>query len=253
MLTRVARALSWGCCLVVLVGHLGCGDDEVDRSPPATGGAGGDGASAGLAGTGGTAGTAGTSATGGTGSTVSGDIVGYWVYSRYVTDGQTVYTRDDDVDLRYTPGEGEGLHKYAFGANGRAHYIYNTPTLSDYNHPGTYELQSGMLLYHEIEKYSCAHPDHEHNNAPNETTTYAWYEMRDGELWLTMNRTTGFNNTTLHPSPPDESLQGGNGQWMVLEQVSQTDWYGRYMVRVCQATPEYPCHEDCSSVSLLGE
>lgn len=178
------------------------------------------------------------------------DVIGYWVYTKIVKDGVVTLERQKPL------GNGQGLHKFAFAADGRAFYIYNAPTLSDFDHPGTFEVKDNLLTYHEIMKYSCAHPHpkDENSNALNATTTYSHFsKVGADEVWFSVELTTGFNNTPYHKSLPSSAPTTDKGTWMVLQRISEQDFYGKHMIRVCQGSPTCKCHVDCTSKDLLRE
>jgi hypothetical protein len=178
------------------------------------------------------------------------DLVGYWVYTKIIKDGTVTLEREKPL------GNGQGLHKFAFAENGRAFYIYNAPTLSDFDHPGTFEVSEHLVSYHEIMKYSCAHPHpkDENSNALNPATTYSFFhKVGSDELWFSIELATGFNNTPFHKSKPASEPSTNQGMWMVFQRISEQDFYGKHMIRVCQGSPKCPCHPDCPSKDLLRE
>lgn len=176
------------------------------------------------------------------------DVIGYWVYTKIVSSGAVTLTRQQPL------GNGQGLHKFAYAASGRAFYIYNAPTLSDFDHPGTFEVAGDLLTYHEIMKYSCAHPHplDEGSNALNPTTTYSYFrKVGNDELWFSVERTTGFNNTPYHKSRPAKAPLPTEGTWIVFQRITEQDFYGKHMIRVCQGSATCVCHADCPSRDLL--
>lgn len=239
--------------------HCG-GSDANSPNPDAgvSGSAGGSGGSGGGSGGDSTrdAGGAGSAAAGAPGRVVpppgdgAADLVGYWVYTAIMKDGAVVLEREKPL------GNGQGLHKFAFAADGRAFYIYNAPTLSDFDHPGTFEVDGDLLTYHEIMKYSCAHPHpkDENSNALNAVSTYSHFRKVDAnELWFSVERTTGFNNTPFHKGRPSSAPRADEGTWIVFQRISEQEFYGTYMIRVCQGSPTCVCHDDCKSNDLLRE
>jgi hypothetical protein len=163
-----------------------CADDAPDRAPTGTSDGGAGEAGSGGAGIGG-------AGTGGTGASIPDPgvgaeaVLGYWVYTQIIEAGVVTLEREQPL------GDGQGLHKFAFAASGRAFYIYNAPTLSDFDHPGTFEVAGDLLAYHEIMKYSCAHPhpEDENSNALNPTTTWSHFrKVGEDELWFSIERTT---------------------------------------------------------------
>jgi hypothetical protein len=264
---------------VLFVGAAHCGSTEGEESPDwwadggstggsggATGGSGGSttaGGAAGSAGAGGSTSAGGTDTGGSAGSSVGGsggsvpdpgagaaDVIGYWVYTKIIDKGVVTLEREKPL------GNGQGLHKFAFASSGRAFYIYNAPTLSDFDHPGTFEVTDDLLTYHEIMKYSCAHPhpEDENSNALNPVATYSHFrKVGADELYFSVERTTGFNNTPFHKSKPSVAPQADEGTWIVFQRITEQEFYGVHMIRVCQGSPTCPCHPDCSSNDLLRE
>ena len=241
-------------------GNSGTAGTSGTGGTTSTGGTGDPGGSGGTAQTGGSdpggSSGAGGSATGGSGGTVpdpgqgAADVIGYWVYTKIVQDGVVTLEREQPL------GNGQGLHKFAFAADGRAFYIYNAPTLSDFDHPGTFEVTSNLLTYHEIMKYSCAHPhpEDENSNALNPANTYSHFsKVGNDEVWFSVERTTGFNNTPYHKSLPSTAPSTDQGTWIVFQRITEQDFYGKHMIRVCQGSPTCPCHADCTSNDLLRE
>ena len=245
----------------LLFASAGCGSSSSNE-----GGSGGTGSVGGSAGSGGSGtGSGGGTAGGGTGSSSSSsgggaggsvpdpgmgakDVIGYWVYTRIIDKGVVTLEREQPL------GNGQGLHKFAFAESGRAFYIYNAPTLSDFDHPGTFEVSGDLLTYHEIMKYSCAHPHplDENSNALNPTTTWSHFrKVGADELWFSVERTTGFNNTPYHKGKPAVAPQPDEGLWIVFQRITEQEFYGKHMIRVCQGSPTCVCHEDCTSQDLL--
>lgn len=248
-----------GALLAIGVGSMalaGCGDDSSTNPPPATGG-GGTGGTGGSAGSGGTTtssgGGGGMAGTGGTGGSSTGlDVEGYWLWYQQVEDGAVVLQiEEEDLQIDDWPGcpsgiicTHYGIMKFAFGTTGQAHFIYNVTTSSDYQTPGEYSVDGDLLHYLGSERFSCAHPDQDDQE---ERDRYARVQMSDGNLWVSVTGFQGFQ-LPLFTDPPTDPTR-----WIVFRPISRDDFYGKYMIRVCQALPGYPCHPDCSSMSLVGE
>lgn len=227
-----------------------CSDDSAtsaDADAGVGGKAGGGAAGGSGSGSSGAAGSAGSLPGPGAGAK---DVIGYWVYTKIIDAGVVTLEREQPL------GNGQGLHKFAFAESGRAFYIYNAPTLSDFDHPGTFEVAGDLLTYHEIMKYSCAHPhpEDENSNALNPATTWSHFrKVGADELWFSLEKNTGFNNTPFHQSKPSATPLPTEGKWMVFQRLTEQDWYGKHMIRVCQGSAKCPCHSDCSSNDLLRE
>jgi hypothetical protein len=247
LLARLWMALLAGClCLA------GCTDDDESGTPPIGTGDGGTGGSTSTSG-GTTTGTDTGGTGGGTGGGVSDvDVEGYWLWYQHIEDDQLVLQiEDEDLQIGNWPGcpngiicTHYGIMKLAFGSNGLAHFIFNVMTSSDYQTPGTYTLAGDMLNYVGTERFSCAHPNEDDQT---ERDRFTPVQLVDGNLWVGV---TGFQGFQL---PFFEQPTTDPTRWIVFRPISQADFYGKYMIRVCQALPNDPCHPDCSSTSLIGE
>lgn len=248
---RMARL--WVLLLTSCLWVAGCGDDDPDRTPTATGG-GGSGAGGAAGGSTSTGGSTTTTSTGGTGGGASGvDVEGYWLWVQHIEDDEVVLQIDEEDLQISSQWEGcpsgiicthYGIMKLAFGPTGQAHYIYNVTTSSDYQTPGTYSVDGDMLHYASSERFSCAHPNQDEQT---ESDRYAPVQLVDGNLWVGVTGFQGYQ-PPLFDEPTTEPTR-----WIVFRPISQAEFYGQYMIRVCQPLPDDPCHADCSSTSLIGE
>ncbi len=256
--TRTARARLWllllGICFVALTA---CGeDDSSGTSTTATGGGGGGGTGGATSSGGGATSSSGTggstSSSGSGGSTSDVDVEGYWLWYQQIEDDQMVLQiEEEDLQIDDWPGcpngiicTHYGIMKLAFGATGRGHFIYNVMTSSDYQTPGQYTVDGDLINYVGSERFSCAHPDQDDQT---ERDRYTRVQLVDGNLWVAVTGFQGFQLPFSDEPPTDPN------RWIVFRPISQQDFYGKYMIRVCQGSPNNPCHPDCSSVSLVGE
>jgi hypothetical protein len=190
----------------------------------------------------------------GTGGAPATEIDGYWVWTRQIEDGAvTLEVTDADMEPRVGssgwPGCPDGIlctrygiHKVAFGENGRLHQQHNVMTSSDFQTLGTWADQgAGLGGFERQEQYSCAHPDSV--NADVVPGAFR-YRVEAGELWVSVNGFFGFAFSDPGVEPTT---------WLVYKPVSREDYYDRYMIRVCQPFDEFTCHEACFDDSLVDE
>ena len=181
------------------------------------------------------------------------EITGYWLWSRQVEDGQVVLEiTDDDMEILVGPSGWPdcpsgiictryGIQKVAFGDTGRIHFVHNVHTSSDFQTIGTYTASGGVGQVSKEARFSCAHPDQDNTNT--DTVDFV-YRLQDGELWIGVSR---FGGSTLpFTGTPDSQPT----RWMVYRPISREDYYGRYMIRVCQPTGGHECHEGCTDDDL---
>lgn len=190
----------------------------------------------------------------GTGGAAPSSIEGYWVWTRQVENGAvTLEITDEDMEGRVGPSGWEGcpqgilcthhgIHKVAFGSNGRLHQQHNVFTSSDYQTLGTWsDGGDGVGSFERQEQFSCAHP--EQVNADVVAGTFD-YQLENGELWIAVSGFFGFAFADAEGEPTS---------WIVYKPVSHDDYYGKYMIRVCQAHDGFECHEGCFDTSLVDE
>jgi len=185
-----------------------------------------------------------------------GQLQGYWVWKQEVDNGSVVLTITDadmvgKVGPTGWPGcptgilcTHYGIRKLAFGPTGKGHYIYNVMTSSDYQFPGTYSVAGDVVTYVRLGKYSCAHPN---DLDSNQSTRYFRYKMVGAdELWVGVT-TLGTGDvpwaTTAPPASPT--------RWVVYKRITKTEFYGKYMIRICQPVSGYSCNAGCSSMTLV--
>ncbi len=239
-------------------------------SAGASGGAGTTGGSgAGMSGSSGqsgaagasTGGVAGASGAGGAGSAGAGGgtsmptaLTGYWVWSKQIENGAVKLTvTEDDLQPKVGsmgwPGCPDGIvcthygiYKVAFGANGRFHHQENYTTSSDVQTFGTYQTPTSSTATFEREQYfSCAHP--EVVNMEKASGTFR-YKFVDNELWLSV---SGFGGFALADDGNEPT------RWLVYRSVSRQDYYGKYMIRICQPHDGIMCQPGCTDDSLIDE
>jgi hypothetical protein len=271
-------ALAVGLALVALPG---CSDDEGSSASGSGGGGGGSstsqattasGPTTGPGGDGGSDGSGGdaSSTTGTTGNTTSASstgsggsgsgggapssIEGYWVWTRQIEGGQTTLEiTDADMEGKVGPSGWEGcpegilcthhgIHKVAFGGNGRFHQQHNVFTSSDFQTLGAWSDGGDDLGGFERQaQFSCAHP--EEVNADVVAGAFD-YRLEDGELWIAVSGFFGFAFADVEGEPTS---------WIVYKPVTRDDYYGKYMIRVCQEHDGFMCHEGCFDASLVDE
>jgi len=186
----------------------------------------------------------------------SSELTGYWVWVRQVDDGETVLTVTDE-DMQPKVGSSGwpdcpdgilctryGIHKVAFSKDGHFHYGYNVHTSSDYQTLGTLSTSEGVADYSKSVRFSCAHPE-QTNEDPRDGTFR--YKFQGNELWIGVSGFSAFE-VPFHGSEEQEPTK-----WIVFKRVSQEDYYGKYMIRICQASGGTSCHSGCDSDSLIGE
>lgn len=173
----------------------------------------------------------------------SGDpalLAGYWVWARTIENNEVkLEISDDDLKIDTWPGCPVGItcthfgyKKLAFGPQGEFWYMTNATTSSDSNHIGDYSVTKGTINIDRSISYSCAHP-----GVPKEydKTEYAAWSMVGDELWVSA--------TVFLADPPVVT-----NDWVVYRRVSEADFYGKYMIRVCQDRGKDPrCYEGCFS------
>lgn len=206
-------------------------------------GTGGSAASAtgGAGGAGGVGGGAGASS-GGSGGQIESDLIGYWVWEQKIEDGTVTLTvTDADMESKVGPSGWEGcpegilctkygIQKLAFGPEGQFWRMNNVKTGSDSNLIGSYTVDGSTVTVNKERNYSCAHP--EQNEVSTGTGYFAW-KIEGDRLWVSSMQATA-------PTDPTN--------WLVLKPVSETDFYGKYMVRICQDYGKEPkCYQGCFS------
>lgn len=210
----------------------------------------GSGATTTSAGPGGAGGTGGD----GSGGSTSSTLEGYWVWTKQVENGAvTLEITDADMEPKVGPGgwpgcpEGilctrYGIHKVAFGDGGRLHQQHNVTTSSDFQTLGTWaDASGGAATFQREEQFSCAHPD-----AVNADVVPGGFRYRHeaGELWISVSGFGGFPFVDPGAEPTT---------WLVYKPVTRDDYYGKYMIRVCQPFDDHTCHEGCFDTSLVDE
>ncbi len=184
------------------------------------------------------------------------EVTGYWVWVAQVEDGQVVL-EVTDADMETMVGTSGwpdcpagiictryGIHKVAFGESGRFHYGFNVHTSSDYQTIGTYTAADGVGQVVKEARFSCAHPNDTNFDA---ATTDFVYHFEGDELWIGVR---GFNAFEL---PFTGTPETEPTRYNVYKSVSREDYYGRYMIRICQAAPGDSCHEGCTDNTLVNE
>jgi hypothetical protein len=248
-------------------GGSGGSSSSTGQGTPASGATTGPGGDGGNEGTGGDAGSttttgSGTTTTssstgsggGGTGGSAPSSIEGYWVWTRQVENGAvTLEITDADLEAKVGSSGWEGcpdgiicthygIHKVAFGGNGRLHQQHNVFTSSDYQTLGTWaDGGAGVATYERQAQFSCAHP--EEVNADVVAGSFD-YKIDDGELWIAVSGFFGFAFADVEGEPTS---------WIVYKPVTHDDYYGKYMIRVCQPHDGFECHEGCFDPSLIDE
>ena len=184
------------------------------------------------------------------------EVTGYWVWVRTVDNGNTVLEiTDADMEPKVGPTGWPdcpsgilctryGIHKVAFGDSGRIHYGYNVHTSSDYQTLGTYTAADGVGRVVKETRFSCAHPDDTNSNA---ATTDFVYHFDGDELWVGVGSFSGFE-LPLAGTPETEPTR-----WIVYKPVTREEYYGKYMIRICQASGDSECHEGCFDDTLVNE
>lgn len=257
--TMVTALLVAGCTMVV----GGCGSDET--------GSGGSGAAASGAGAAGSSGNGGAGATGvgaggsgqGAGASVGSGggggapdavVTGYWVWTKHIeNDAVILEVTDADMEPKVGPTgwpgcpEGilctrYGIQKVAFGETGALHYQINVTTSSDFQTLGTWgNAADGHGELERTGQFSCAHP--EQVNADVVPGGFR-YEFVDGELRL---GAADFGGFPLYDDGTEPT------RWIAYKAVTREEYYGKYMIRVCQPHDGIECHEGCFDESLVNE
>jgi hypothetical protein len=241
-----------------------CSDDETgDASSFGTGG-GGQASAGSLSGSGAASGSevgstgstgAATGSTGASGGGSPGPLAGYWVWTRQIENDQVIL-EITDADMEPKVGSAGwpqcpdgilcthyGIQKVAFGATGRLHYQLNVFTSSDFQTLGTWsEGTEGHGTFERQEQLSCAHP--EQVNADVVGGGFR-HQMVGGELRIGV---PDFGSSFPFYDDGNEPAR-----WISYKPVSREDYYGKYMIRVCQPHDGYECHEACFDESLVDE
>jgi hypothetical protein len=184
------------------------------------------------------------------------ELSGYWVWVREVEDGQTVL-EVTDADMEPKVGSAGwpncpdgilctryGIHKVAFGTDGAFHYGYNVHTSSDYQTLGSVSAADGVASFSKAVRFSCAHPN-QTNTDPRDGTFL--YKFEDDELWISVSGFSGFEVPFAGEAGSEPN------RWLVFKSVTRQQYYGQYMIRICQASGDDTCHDGCFSDSLIGE
>ncbi|MFH2007773.1 MAG: hypothetical protein ABI333_14420 [bacterium] len=184
------------------------------------------------------------------------EVTGYWVWVRTVEDGATVQTiTDADMEPKVGPSGWPdcpsgilctryGIHKVAFGDSGRIHYGFNVNTSSDYQTLGTFSAADGVGQVIKEVRFSCAHPGDTNSDA---ATTDFVYHFDGDELWLGVRSFSGFE------LPLTGTPETAPTRYIVFKQVTREDYYGKYMIRICQASGGDTCHDGCFDDTLVNE
>jgi len=239
MASRVVAAVA---CVTALAACSEAGVDGSATSSASTGG--GEGGSAGAGG--------GTSS--GSGGAASTPLEGYWVWTKQIDNGQVVL-EITDADMEPKVGSAGwrgcpdgiictryGIQKIAFGETGRLHFQHNVFTSSDFQTLGTWaDGTDGHGSFERQEQFSCAHP--EQVNADVVPGGFR-YEMVDGELRLGVG---DFGSFSLYDDGAEPM------RWVAYKAVTRDDYYGKYMIRVCQPHDGFECHMACFDESLVDE
>lgn len=184
------------------------------------------------------------------------ELSGYWVWVREVEDGETVLeVTDEDMEPKVgSSGWPDcpdgilctryGIHKVAFSKDGKFHYGYNVHTSSDYQTLGSLSTSGGVATYSKSVRFSCAHPEQTNEEAREGTFRY---KFKGDELWIGVSGFSAFE-VPFFGSNDEEPTK-----WLVFKSVTREDYYGKYMIRICQASGGSSCHPGCDSDSLIGE
>jgi hypothetical protein len=255
---RARELLAAVACAAALVG---CSDDDSGgTSSEGDGGAGaGQTSSSASSGEGGaSSGSGGSSSTAsgtGAGGAAPSEITGYWVWSKQIENGQ-VLLEITDADMEGKVGSSGwsgcpdgilcthyGIHKVAFGATGKLHYQQNVFTSSDFQTLGTWAAgDAGHGTFERQQQFSCAHP--ESVNADVVPGGFR-HQMVGGELQIGV---ADFGSSfPLYDDGTEPT------RFIAYKPVSRDDYYGKYMIRVCQPHDGFMCHEGCVDNSLVDE
>ena len=240
---------------------LGCSDDEAgDSSSSGDGGAGagsgGQGSGASSSG-GAPATSSGTSGagTGASGGAAPGPLAGYWVWTKQI-DNDQVTLEITDADMEPKVGSSGwsgcpegilcthyGIHKVAFGETGALHYQHNVFTSSDFQTLGTWaDSGGGVGSFERQVQFSCAHPE----QVSMEVASGGFrHQMMNGELWI--------GASDFGSSFPFYDDGNPPTRWIAYKPVTREDYYGKYMIRVCQPHDGFECYEACFDESLVDE
>jgi hypothetical protein len=227
-------------------GGAASGAGAASGSPSGSGAAGASGAGASGGGGGGT--------TGGAGGDAPAEVTGYWVWTKQIENDQvTLEITDADMEGKVGPSgwpgcpEGiictrYGIQKVAFGETGALHYQHNVTTSSDFQTLGTWaDASAGHGTLERTAQFSCAHP--EQVNADVVPGGFR-YQFVDGELRLGV---TDFGSFPLYDDGTEPT------RWMAYKAVTRADYYGKYMIRICQPHDGFECHPGCFDDSLVDE
>lgn len=168
-------------------------------------------------------------------------------------DGETVTDIPDDERQRGAADDGWAIrdtHKIAFTESGRALYVFHVRTLSDYEYPGTFDVEGDTLVFGREGKFSCSHPNEDN------TTTASLYSQfrRDGdELWLSVKGFgAAYGSPNLASEPLDPAVEATT--FMVFHPVADYETWRRDPVDIrCYAerSDDGTCHPACSGESVL--
>jgi hypothetical protein len=257
---RLTRAMATVLLAMGCIPVAGCSDDG-SGSGGSGGAASGAGAASAASSGAGAAGATGAGASGGGGATTGGaggdapaEVTGYWVWTKQIENDQvTLEITDADMEGKVGPTgwpgcpEGiictrYGIHKVAFGETGALHYQHNVTTSSDFQTLGTWaDASAGHGTLERTAQFSCAHP--EQVNADVVPGGFR-YQLVDGELRLGV---TDFGSFPLYDDGTEPT------RWMAYKAVTRADYYGKYMIRICQPHDGFECHPGCFDDSLVDE
>ena len=191
----------------------------------------------------------------GAGGGAPGPLTGYWVWTKQIDGGQVILeVTDADMEPKVGasgwPGCPDGIlcthygiHKVAFGATGRFHYQLNVSTSSDFQTLGGWSGgANGHGTFERFAQFSCAHPE---QLSTDMVPGGFRHEMVDGELRIGV---TDFGSSFPFYDDGTEPTR-----WIAYKLVSREDYYGKYMIRVCQPHDGYECYEACFDDSLVDE
>lgn len=181
-------------------------------------------------------------------------MTGYWVWTKQIEDDQvTLEITDADMEGKVGPSGWTGcpdgiictrygIHKVAFGETGALHYQLNVTTSSDFQTLGTWaDTSAGHGTLERTAQFSCAHP--EQVNADVVPGGFR-YQFVDGELRLGV---TDFGAFPLYDDGTEPT------RWLAYKAVTRADYYGKYMIRICQPHDGFECHPGCFDDSLVDE